>query len=94
MRLSDNFDRIKRNLLEKVDLALDQFVEKNYPTAKGKRRARTIELAINDLVARATPHGQELDVSRFSLSDEQLVEWADKWRSELSSYKEQNNEQP
>ena len=92
VRAMDNFDRIKRHVLTAVDTSLAQFVEEYYPTADGRIRTRTIELAINDLVAQATPQGQEVNAYKFLLSEEQLDEWTQKWRLELRT--QNTNEQP
>lgn len=83
VRRMDKHDRLKRKLLARVDEEMQSFVEENSPTAEERRRARTIELAINDLVVQATSGNKDASV-KFSLSEEQLNGWANYWRPQLS----------
>ncbi len=59
-------------------------IEAHFNSPEARTRARTIELAINTLVAEATPPSQtENMVENMQLSNDQLSAWTARWRPQL-----------
>lgn len=64
---------------------IDAKIEVGFSTPEARHRARTIELAINSLVAEATPQGKtDKIVENMSLSDDQLTSWGQRWAQQLA----------
>lgn len=59
------------------------FIAKNYPSPEEKRRARTIELSINELFATATTSNIQSPPTKFRIESQPLDEWGNRWRREL-----------
>lgn len=79
----DRRDRKDRQQLTDLETELSGFLQAAYPSPEERYRARTIELAINDLVARATPQGREERMYRFRPTEEMLSAWQERWQGQL-----------
>ena len=77
-------DKRRRNALEFQREEIKAQIEANYPNPEQRQRARTIELAINSLVAEATPPATTVSLlNNMTLSNGQLDTWTTRWRPQL-----------
>lgn len=70
--------------LDGLVLGSSEIVANSYVGAKQRIRARNLELAANDLVARATSFNEKNFVTEIVVSDELIENWAPRWHKELN----------
>ena len=78
----DKIDRENRKTLKELREEISLEINTNYAEKK-QGKPRMIELAINDFVARSTPHGQAKKMSEFEIGKDELKGWAARWVNEL-----------
>lgn len=82
---AERLDKTRRAALEYQQYEIESLIEDNYKSPEEKQRARTIELAINALVAEATPPPPaEKLIDKMSLTNDQLNAWTTRWRPQLT----------
>lgn len=69
-----------------LNLAQKNFLEHYYYTPETRLRARNIELAINDLLAKSTYPNRRLSGTDFNPSKEFLSSWCERWTSQLDKH--------
>lgn len=85
LKSAERLDERRRVALFYVQREIDAEIEAGFTTPEARHRARTIELAINSLVAEATPQGKtENIIEDMSLSKDQLIAWEERWARELT----------
>lgn len=87
IRSLDREDREDRGKLNALQQEIDDVLNEKYQDLDQKLRARTIELAINDLISRAMPTTDQLGMKvKFAPSNELLDYWSNHWKEELSKH--------
>lgn len=85
LKSAERRDREKRDALQYQQELIESKLKENYADPPGRQWARTIELAVNDLIARATPPAStENHTNNMSLSNEQLITWTGRWQPQLA----------
>lgn len=83
-------NQIKRKILIESESETQKYIELHYQTSQQRRRAQTIELAINDLVERAISQKPHRTLSYPILSietgwtAESLKRWQNRWHQVLA----------
>lgn len=85
IRAIDTLDRNKRAILDLFDIQITDFIDKNYQDPNSRMHARTIELAINALIAQATPQSPRSNLAdSLRMPGDTLDVWAARWRPQLA----------
>ena len=85
IRAIDTLDREKRAILDLFDIQIAAFIDKNYQDPNTRKRVRTIELAINALIAQATPQSPRSNLAdSLRMPGDTLEVWAARWRPQLT----------
>lgn len=81
IRRFDLVNQRRQDTLDCLDAEIADFTSQHYGSEEERTRARTIELAINALVAQATPPTTRHNlVGNLRLSDNELADWAARWK--------------
>lgn len=84
IKLIDWLDRDNRRLLAEMQQLISNYVQQNYPCPENRIRARTIELAVNDIVARGTDDKPTKIRVKFQPNEGVLEGWGKRWHSQLN----------
>ena len=77
-------DTNTRRAQDQLNQEINQTLAAKFPNPDDRIRARTIELAVNDLIARATPNTlQNGGTGDLSLPREDLDAWQARWQPQL-----------
>ncbi len=68
-----------QQLFATVEEETAQFIQTNYPYPADRQKTRTLQLAINMLIAKGTSD----DPTKFNLTPDQFEAWAARWKQEL-----------
>lgn len=80
---SDPIEKSKQQIAE-IESEINEFIQGDYRNPEAKRRARLIELAINQLFAAATTHNSDPNAPTFIINDQFLDnDWAPRWKKEI-----------
>ena len=80
----DNKNRaILQESLDRLIVRRDEMILQSYTDKNQRLRARSLELAANDLVARSTSFDEKSFTNFIIVSDELVAVWAQKWEKEL-----------
>ncbi len=86
LRRLDSRDRDSRKAKDYLEENIDDLLASDFQKPEERIRARTIELALNDLVARATPDSPiQGIINNLSISKEDLEFWAQRWQPQLQN---------
>lgn len=85
VKAQDRLERYERSQLEDTHQYIDNYIQLNYPGPDNRLRARTIELAVNDLVALGTCAESTQTRVRFNPSENALKMWSGRWSRQLDS---------
>ena len=69
-----------QEVLEDINSDIEMCLKEYYPSPEQKRRAKTLELAINQLFADATQESSK----KFKTNPEFVKNWMSRWQSELN----------
>lgn len=84
VRRLDQIDQRRQDTVDCLDEEISRFTSEHYITEEERTRTRTIELAINALVTQVTPPATRPNlIDNLKPSDNQLADWAAKWKPEL-----------
>jgi len=81
-KILDNQTRKLKELLQAQETSADKFV-RELPTEEQRRKARIIELAVNDLVVKGTTSNTKTPHSEPKLTPELLNAWEQNWRNKI-----------
>lgn len=84
VRALDWFDRDNRRRLAEAHQLISEYIQQNYPDPHKRIRARTIELAVNNIFALGTNTEPTQTRVKIKLSEGILEDWSKRWLGPLN----------
>lgn len=91
INLVDRVNESEKNALKTIEMMTQSHINETYHSQEERHHARTLELAANDLVARATINDKHKSRTRVFLSEEIILPWAQRWKGALDRSSKQDN---
>lgn len=88
IRSLDSADRRNRQVLEHLNNVSEVYLKTAFAAGNDSRRVRTIELAANDLIARATDNNPNSTKTKIIFTSSLLNDWGNIWVDRLQVNKE------